>query len=158
MPHDEIPSCPSQRGNVLSSTSSIRYHNTSNMELKALNNGFGPLSRQRNDSVLYGGAIAAIMAFPVLIEVVCSSIQPKEFKKLSFRHAEPMHLFSMYCAMASSLIFGEIMRRLTLFIEEVRHANERYQGSKVKALQTCMTFGNNTKVSPFFCIAISKFL
>ena len=127
------------------------------MELSALNNGFGPLSRQRNDKVLYGGAITAIMAFPVVIEVVCSLVQPKEFK-LSFSHAEPMHLFSMYCAMASSLIFGEIVRRLTLFIEEVRHANERYQGSKFKALQTCMTFGNKTEVSSIFCIAISKFL
>ena len=126
------------------------------MELNALNNGFGPLSRQRDDKVLYGGAIAVIMAFPVLVEVVCSLIQPREFK-LSYIHTEPMHLLSIYCAMISSLILGEIVRRLTLFIEEVRHANERYQGSKFKALQTCMTFGNNTKVSPIFCIAISKF-
>ena len=116
------------------------------MELSSLNNGFGPIYRKRNGMVHTAVAIAIIAAFPFLFKGVCSLLQPTELN-VSCSHTDLMHLFSKCCAMVSSLIFGEIVRRSTLFVEEVRHTDARYQGSKFKAFLKCMTFGDGTKVS-----------
>ena len=95
------------------------------MDLNALNNGFGPLCRTRNEKVLYGIAFSAIV---VLISLVEAAVSLKVF---CYSDTDNIHLVSTYCAMASSLILGEVIRRLTLFTEEVRHADERYNGSKL---------------------------
>lgn len=124
------------------------------MDLNALNNGFGPLYRTRNEKVLYGIAFSAIV---VLISLVEAAVSLKVF---CYSDTDNIHLVSTYCAMASSLILGEIIRRLTLFTEEVRHVNERYNGSKLRAFQKCLTFGNKTKVcfTFYFSLAVYNFI
>ena len=117
------------------------------MNLNALNNGFGPLCKTRNEKVLYGIAFSAIVVLISLVEAAVS------LKLFCYSDTDNIHLVSTYCAMASSLILGEVIRRLTLFTEEVRHANERYNGSKLRAFQKCLTFGNKTKVCFIFSIS-----
>ena len=119
------------------------------MDLSSQNNGFGPLCKPRSETLLLIVAVSSIATFLGLVEVTVSVLKPKKFL-LSYKNTEPIHLLSIYCAMTSSLILGEILTRLTLFVEEVRYANERHNGSRLKALKRCMNFGKRTKVSELF--------
>ena len=119
------------------------------MDLSSQNNGFGPLCKPRSETVLLTVAVLGLAAFVGLVEVAEYVLKPMKIL-LSYKNTEPIHLLSIYCAMTSSLILGEIVRRLTFFVEEVRHTNERYNGSRVKAFKKCMNFGKRTKVSLFF--------
>ena len=119
------------------------------MDLSSQNNGFGPLSKPRSETFLLAVSVSGLAAFVGLVEIAESVLKPKK-NLLSYKNTEPIHLLSIYCAIASSLILGEIVRRLTLFVEEVRHINERYNGSRSKALKKCMDFGTRTKVSELF--------
>ena len=65
-------------------------------------------------------------------------------------------LFWKYCAFVLSLIFGEIVRRLILFIEKVRHPDERWQGSKFKALWKMYDFWESDKGE--FCLLLTFLL
>ena len=107
------------------------------MDLKSKNNGFGPLSRPRSETVLYVVAVSSLTAIVLFTKTFI----------LSYRNTNLLHFLSIFCAMASSLILGEIARKLTLFVEEVRHVNERYDGSRLRAFQKCMDFGKRTGVS-----------
>ena len=125
------------------------------MDLTSQNNGFGPLCRPRSETVLLTVAVSSLAAFLGVVEVAVSVLKPKIFL-LSYKKTQPTLLLSIYCAMASSLILGEIVRRLTLFAEEVRHANERYNGSRLKAFKKCMNFGERTKVSELFIRVLKR--
>ena len=125
------------------------------MDLSSQNNGFGPLCKPRSETVLQVVAVSSIATFLGLVEVAVFVLKPKIFF-LSYKSTEPILLLSIYCAMTSSLILGEILRRLTLFVEEVRYANEQNNGSRLKALKRCMNFGKRTKVSKFFIHVLKR--
>ena len=124
------------------------------MDLSSQNNGFGPLCKPRSEIVLLAVAVSGLATFVGLVEVLAAVLKPKAIL-LSYKNTEPIHLLSIYCAMTSSLTLGEIVRRLTLFVEELRHTNERYNGSRLKAFKKCMNFGKRTKVSELFIRALN---
>ena len=114
------------------------------MDVSQENNGFGPLSEKRGKRGIYASLFALVVS--ILCTMAISS--------------DNLHFCGFSFALSTlAIFFGEIVRRLCLLMEEIRHKNSRYKGSWEAVLKTTFRFngGKTVVVCVIFmvCLAIS---
>ena len=94
------------------------------------NNGFGPLFKPRGRAAVIVSIVVAIMSGVVLV----FSVRERESK-------EGIHFLVFSAALLTlSAVFGELVRRMCLVTEEVRHKGTRYQGNWKHIFSSTFTF------------------
>ena len=81
------------------------------------NNGFGPLFKRRGKTATVSSVIMVVISGATLFFAVKD--KEKEFHFLMFTAA----------LLTLSFVFGELLRRLSLLFEEIKHKRTRYQGN-----------------------------
>lgn len=111
------------------------------MDVSQENNGFGPLAEKRGKRAVYASLIALVVS---ILCIVAISSEDINFCVFSF-------------ALSTLAIFlGEIIRRLCLLMEEIKHKNSRYRGSWEVVLKTTFRFngGKTVAVCVIFMLAL----
>jgi len=104
------------------------------MDPQQQNNGFGPLSKPRGKAALLAALIVVFLSGAVHVKVTVAYASQEESK-------DKIHFLVFGTALLMlSVVFGELMRRLCLVIEEIRHKRTRYQGSWKKVFNSTLTF------------------
>ena len=94
------------------------------------NNGFGPLSKPRGRAATYASVVVVIVSAVLLVFSV---------KEKDTIHGIPFLVFSA-AFLTLSVIFGELVRRMCLVMEEIQHKKARYQGNLKHAFKTTFAF------------------
>ena len=92
------------------------------------NNGFGPLFKRRGKTATVSSVIMVVISGATLFFAVKD--KEKEFHFLMFTAA----------LLTLSFVFGELLRRLSLLFEEIKHKHTRYQGKWKGIFKTTYTF------------------
>ena len=92
------------------------------------NNGFGPLFKRRGKTATVSSVIMVVISGATLFLAVKD--KEKEFHFLMFTAA----------LLTLSFVFGELLRRLSLLFEEIKHKHTRYQGKWKGIFKTTYTF------------------
>ena len=115
------------------------------MDPQLENNGFGPLSQPRGNSATI--ASAAVFAVSGSVFVACL-----------FRKNELHRLVFVAALLILSFLVGELLRRLCLLAEEVKHKGKRYQGSWRLVIKSTFTFKYGRAIVVFVVLAIGTLL
>jgi len=104
------------------------------MDPQQQNNGFGPLSKPRGKAALLAALIVVLISGAVHVKVTVAYASEEESK-------DKIHFLVFGTALlVLSVACGELVRRLCLMIEELRHKHTRYQGSWKKVFKSTFTF------------------
>ena len=103
------------------------------MDLQQQNNGFGPISKPRGRASVITASLMIVLASAVHFTIAYSS-ENKE-GRVGFHFL----LFS-FALLILSFVLGELVRRLCLVSEEIRHKETRYKGSWKKVFTSTFTF------------------
>ena len=95
-------------------------------------NGFGPLSELRGNTATITSAIVVVISSATLLLAVTWNEMREGIRFLVFTVA----------FLTLSVVLGEIVRRLCLVSEEIKHKHARYRGDWKAVLKTTFTFGN----------------
>ncbi|XP_078358274.1 stimulator of interferon genes protein 7-like isoform X2 [Oculina patagonica] len=101
------------------------------------NNGFGPIFDPRGKAASFASGFVVIISG--LIIMFCSG-----FGFLVFAAA----------LLTLSLVLGELIRRLCLVAEEIRHKEKRYRGNWKYAFKSAFTFGRSGPCILVFAVAV----
>ena len=101
------------------------------------NNGFGPLAKRRGNTAKFAAAVALAGAFGVLFYV-------------TERSAGALYLGLSFLALAA----GELLRRVFLLCEELRHRLTRYEGKWTKLFQSTFAFQQWRIILPTLALSL----
>ena len=116
------------------------------MDLQQQNNGFGPISKPRGRASVITASLMIVLASAVHFTIAYSS-ENKE-GRVGFHFL----LFS-FALLILSFVLGELVRRLCLVSEEIRHKETRYKGSWKKVFTSTFTFRPYARTVLVVCIA-----
>ena len=95
------------------------------------NNGFGALSKPRGRAATIASAAVLIISWAIHV----FAVEEKETK-------EGIHVLLFTAALlVLSLVLGEVIRRLCLVTEEIRHKHTRYEGNWKRVFKSTFAFG-----------------
>ena len=100
-----------------------------------VNHGFGPISESRKQN-----ATIASITFIILYALMTIAYR-WYYMLVLLPYADDVGLCS---AITSSLILGEVLRRVALYVEEFNHVEKRYNGNIGKAFVACFQFPNKS--------------
>ena len=103
------------------------------MDRQQENNGFGPLSKPRGKASLRAALFVVAFCVVVHLKIAHSTGNQQGRDELVFL------LFSI-ALLTLSLVVGEVVRRVCLGIEEIRHKQTRYEGSWMKIFKSIFAF------------------
>ena len=106
------------------------------MDPQQENNGFGPISKPRGKYASIAAALLAILVAisALVLATVAHATEVGEDKE------KVLFVFFGIGLLVLSLAIGEIMQRLCLLLEEIRHKETRYHGSWRKVLNSTFAF------------------
>ena len=142
------------RRNTLSSTSIFKFKNNEfsvshRMDPQQQNNGFGPISKPRGRTSVITASFLIVLSGAVhcVYFKIAYSSEDKEGR------VEFHFLLFGFALLILSFILGELVRRLCLVSEEIRHKETRYKGSWKKVFTSTFTFRPYTRTVLVVCIA-----
>ena len=100
------------------------------------NNGFGPFSKPRGRAAVIASVVVVIIFGLILVFSVRERGSKEGIQFLVFSAA----------LLTLSVVIGELVRRMCLVIEEVRHKKERYQGNWKHVFRSTFAFGNGSSI------------
>ena len=103
------------------------------MDPQQENNGFGPLSKRRGKSSVLATLFVVAFSTVVHLKIAHSTGNQQGRDELVFL------LFNI-ALLTLSLAVGEVVRRVCLGIEEIRHKQTRYEGSWMKIFNSIFAF------------------
>ena len=103
------------------------------MDRQQENNGFGPLSRPRGKSSVLATLFVVAFSTVVHLKIAHSTGNQQGRDELVF-------LLFISALLTLSLAVGEVVRRVCLGIEEIRHKQTRYEGSWMKIFKSIFAF------------------
>ena len=109
------------------------------MDPQQQNNGFGPISKPRGRTSVITASLMIVLASAVHFTIAYSS-ENKE-GRVGFHFL----LFS-FALLILSFVLGELVRRLCLVSEEIRHKETRYKGSWKKVFTSTFSFRHGRTV------------
>lgn len=98
------------------------------MDPKQRNNGFHPLLKKRGNAATLAALFVLAFSGVILFNVACTSEEQLR-----------SHIFGV-ALVTLSLELGEVVRRLCLVFEEIRHKQTRYEGSWMRVLYSSFYF------------------
>ena len=105
------------------------------MDPQQQNNGFGPLSKPRGRAALLTAILVIVFSAAVHVRVAVAHASGEEESR------DKIHFLVFAAALLTlSLVLGEVVRRLCLVIEEIKHKQTRYEGSWMKVFTSTFTF------------------
>ena len=104
------------------------------MDPKQRNNGFHPFLKTRGNAAHLAAFFVVAFSGVILFNVACAS----EEQLCS-------HIFGV-ALLTLSLELGEVVRRLCVVIEEIRHKQTRYEGSWMRVLYSSFNFRNGCTI------------
>ena len=114
------------------------------MDLQQQNNGFGPISKTRGRTSVITASFLIVLSGAVhcVYFKIAYSSEDKEGR------VEFHFLLFGFALLILSFVVGELVRRLCLVSEEIRHKETRYKGSWKKVFTSTFTFrhGRNALV------------
>ena len=129
------------RRNTLSSTSIFKFKNNEfsvshRMDPQQQNNGFGPISKPRGRTSVITASFLIVLSGAVhcVYFKIAYSSEDKEGR------VEFHFLLFGFALLILSFVLGELVRRLCLVSEEIRHKETRYKGSWKKVFTSTFTF------------------
>ena len=145
------------RRNTLSSTSIFKFKNNEfsvshRMDPQQQNNGFGPISKPRGRTSVITASFLIVLSGAVhcVYFKIAYSSEDKEGR------VEFHFLLFGFALLILSFILGELVRRLCLVSEEIRHKETRYKGSWKKVFTS--TFTSYARTVLVVCIASLLFV
>ena len=99
-------------------------------------NGFGPLSELRGNIATITSAIVVVISSAMLLFAVKDNEKREGIHFLVFTTA----------LLILSVVLGEMVRRLCLVSEEIKHKHARYRGNWKDILKTTFTFNNSGSI------------
>ena len=100
------------------------------MDPKQRNNGFHPFLKNRGNAAHLAAFFVVAFSGVILFNVACASVEQLR-----------SHIFGV-ALLTLSLELSEVVRRLCLVIEEIRHKQTRYEGSWMRVLYSSFYFRN----------------
>lgn len=119
------------------------------MDPQQQNNGFGPVSKPRGRYAIFAALllIAISCAAHVRATVAQASGQDGSKDKIQF-------LLFATALLILSLVLGELVRRVCLFVEEIQHRDTRYEGSLKKVFTSTFTFRHGGSILVVFVASL----
>ena len=118
------------------------------MDPQQENNGFGPLSKPRGNFAMITAAVVMVISAIAHIKVAHASGKEESKEKIHF-------LFFGTALLILNFALGELVRRMCLLIEELKHQQTRYEGSWKKVFTSTFTFNYGRSV---FIVSILSLL
>ena len=103
------------------------------MDRQQENNGFGPLSEPRGKASLIAALFVVSFCVAVHLKIAHSTGNQQGRDEFVF-------LLFISALLTLSLAFSEVVRRVCLGIEEIRHKQTRYKGSWMKVFNSTFAF------------------
>ena len=120
------------------------------MDPQQQNNGFGPLSKPRGNYAVISAAVVIVISVAVLIGITVAQPSGAEESK------DKIDLLIFGTApLILSFTLGELVRRMCLLIEELRHKQTRYEGSWKNVFTSTFTFNYGRSI---FVVSILSLL
>ena len=105
------------------------------MEPQQQNNGFGPLSKPRGKAAILAASLVILISGVMHVKMTISQASGEKESR------DKLHITIFGAALLTlSLVLGEVVRRLCLVIEEIKHKQTRYEGSWRKVFISTFTF------------------
>ena len=120
------------------------------MDPQQQNNGFGPLSRSRGNYATITAAVLIIIPAVIFGRATVAHASKEDERK------EKIYLLIFGTALLIlGFAFGELVRRMCLFIKELQHLHTRYDGSLKIAFTSIFTFSHGHSI---FIVCIASLL
>jgi len=118
-------------------------------DITEMNHGFGPVFRRRQNRDFTMDLFVLVIFIVGIISTVLLFEERIDFKGLEFG--------GYFAALVSSVIIGDVFRRLSLYFEERNHVIGRHYGSHLKALQACFLIKDtNTSILVYGLFTLSS--
>jgi len=126
--------------------------------IKEMNHGFGPVFRRRQNRDFILDLFVLVIFIVGIISTALLFKERIDFKVINSETNLPGLEFGGYfTALVSSVIIGDVFRRLSLYFEERNHVIGRYNGSHLKALQACFLIKDkNTSILVYGLFTLSS--
>ena len=105
-----------------SSTSLLEFSLSYKMDPQQQNNGFGPLTKPRGKTAVITASFVIVLSGALHVKFAHSSGKKESRDEIHF-------LLFGSALLILSLVLSEVVRRVCLVTEEIRHKQSRYKGS-----------------------------
>ena len=114
------------------------------MDPQQENNGFGPISKPRGKTDVIAAVVFIALSLAAHLVHASGEERKKEIQLLLFGTA----------FLTLGLVFGELVRRMCLFFEEIQHKETRYEGSLKNVFKTTFTFRSGRSILVVFVVSV----